>query len=113
MVMEYEQKAFIEFKGLAALRHQLPGAVQELRKDGRHLARIRLYVAAAFAELVPKRQPVLLDERLKALNCAIVRIQHELRQRTHLSSAIPAIRAVYNHGDALVDGVGNEAAKEN
>ena len=62
-------------------------------------------VAAPVRKLVPHRFPLFLNERRKAVDRAVVRIEHELRQRHHLRRAIPALRAVYQHRRAAVNAV--------
>ena len=48
-------------------------------------------MAAAVVEFMAKWQPIFLNQCLDALNCAIIRIQHHLRQGARLSSPIPSI----------------------
>lgn len=65
VVMEREQVPFIELERHRKLLSQLPDAVDELRKDRRHLLRINSSdQSAALRELMAERQPLLLDQRL-------------------------------------------------
>jgi hypothetical protein len=48
----------------------------------------------AVRELVTEREPLLLNQRHEPAQRAVVRVQHELRQRAELRRAIPAVGAV-------------------
>ena len=44
-------------------------------------------------------QPVLLHQDLEALDCPIVGVHNELRQRAYLSCPVPTVRAVHEAAD--------------
>jgi hypothetical protein len=60
----------------------------------------------ARAELMPKPHELLLDEVPKPVDGAVVTVQQQLRECAHLGRAVPAVRAVHQHGSALVVQVG-------
>ena len=45
-------------------------------------------------ELMAERAPVLFDQDAEAFDCPVVWVETLLGQATHLSGAIPAVRAV-------------------
>lgn len=51
-------------------------------------------MSTAIEELVAERNPVFLDEDLKAVHRPVVGVETELRERRKLGGAVPAIRAV-------------------
>ena len=108
VVVQHEEETLVELEGGGVHLGELPGAVDELSEDGRHLLRVARDVADALAELVSERQPVLLDERLVALRGAVVGVQQQRGQRAHLRRAVPAVRAVHHHAHAPLDGVRHE-----
>ena len=74
---------------------KLVHAVEELKEDLRTIIAITVRVVlTAFWEHVAEWDPILLDEDLESLESAIIRIDHQLRQRTELGCTIPAIRTM-------------------
>jgi hypothetical protein len=86
-------------RGPVVNRH-LPRAVEKLLEDRRDLVLLgRVLVAARVAHLVQRaplrklvaeRDPILLDEHLKAGERAVVRVQNELGQGTQLRRPVPS-----------------------
>ena len=74
---------------------QLVDTVEELDKDLRPVAHIRLRVVlASLGEHVAERDPILLNQHLEAFKCAVVGVEEELAERAKLRSSIPSIRAM-------------------
>ena len=82
---------------LRELGHQLPGGVDELREHGRDLAAVPRQEAAAVRELVSEVEPVLLYERLEALDGSVVGVDQQLGEGAGLAGAVPTVRAVHHH----------------
>ena len=61
----------------------------------------------AFVELMTERDPVFLNQHLKAFKSSVVWVKHQLSERTELGSAVPAIRTV-NQDVLLLSGRGVE-----
>ena len=65
VVVQHVKELFVEFERPRKLLSQLPHAVEELSEHRRHLAGVDgTEEAAPVDELVPERQPLLLDEGL-------------------------------------------------
>ena len=70
----------------------LVNTVKELKEYLRTIVTVAVRVVlASFREHMAKRDPILFDEHLESLKSAVIRINHQLRQRTKLGRAIPAI----------------------
>ena len=100
---EVLEVAVVELKISGVLVDELAHAVQELKEDWRLFLPGRVVDALPHSngELVPKPDPVLVDQILKANDGAIVGIEQYLSQRAELGSAVPAIAAVHQHVLAL------------
>ena len=90
-------KISAETADLRELGQQLPGGVDELREHGRDLAAVPREEAAAVRELVSEVEPVLLYERLEALDGSVVGVDQQLGEGAGLAGAVPAVRAVHHH----------------
>ena len=65
MVVQHVKELLVEFERSRELLRQLPHTVEELGEHRRHLAGVDgTEKAAPVDELVPERQPLLLDEGL-------------------------------------------------
>ena len=92
-----DQEPFVELEHGGEHLCELPNAVQELNEGRRHFLRVALNVSAPVVELVPERQPVLLDERLEAVDGAVVAVQHQAGQGARLRGPVPTVGTVNNH----------------
>ena len=93
--MEQESLAVLERGGIGSL--QLPNGVDQLRENRSRFFTVALQIAATIRELVTEREPILLDEDLNSLQRSIVRIDQDLGDRAHLSSAIPSCTTNQNN----------------
>ena len=60
MVMELQEKAFIELEGARELLPELPRGINELCEHRRDLSRVTSQETTSVQEFVTKRQPLLL-----------------------------------------------------
>ena len=79
--MELDEKGLVELEGARKLLRQLPHALEQLVEDWRALletlAPVAHDVRTALAELVAEREPLFLDEDLKAVYGPIVRVEQQ------------------------------------
>ena len=109
VIEERGEVARVELEGFGKLLRELPDTLDVLHEDGRHLLiRGRVVAAlegreraAAQRELVAEGEPLLDEQLLEASDGAVVRVEHQLRERGHLRRAIPAVRAVHEHRGAV------------
>ena len=109
----------VELECLRKLVHELPGGVDELRKDRRNLLTVpsqesaskhaiflaKLHFSAVsrstdalpVGELMSKHQPVFFYEGLVALNSPVERVQEQLSHSTSLTCPVPTVATVDNH----------------
>ena len=71
MVVESDEKVFVELEGGGELQGDLPHAVQELGEDRRSLLLLHHSVSTPLGELVPTRQPLLLHQHLPQQTTAL------------------------------------------
>lgn len=56
-----------------------------------------IIMATAVVELMPKRQPILLDQHSETLQSSVEGVQHQLCRCAELCRSVPAIAAVHQH----------------
>lgn len=76
LVGEERHQPVVEFELGAVLVPQLVDTVEELDKDLRSVAHVRLRVVlASLGEHVPERDPIFLNQDLEPIKCAVVRVE--------------------------------------
>ena len=120
VVVEGDQKVFVELEGGGELLSHLPHTVQELSEDWRRLLLLHHCVSTSLGELVSARQPLLLYEYLRqcqqliietlkkgpsdarsecgtdheSMERVVVGVEEERCEGTGLSRSVPAIGTV-------------------
>jgi hypothetical protein len=67
-------------------------AIKELQKHWRSIISVfGTVMTTATAKHMAERQPIFFDQNLKAFDCAVIRVEKELRECRHLACAIPSV----------------------
>jgi hypothetical protein len=91
VLVDSDQVPLVELKCLGKHVSHLPNCVQELQENWADLVGVGLNLATTILKFVPKGQPVLFNECLEPLNCAVGAVQHETSERASLRRSIPTV----------------------
>lgn len=102
-IEEVNEELFVEFELSRELDEQLMDAVEELEEDWRLLLCVLRAgrVVATIQEFVTISDPLLFNQHLEANVSAVIRIEHQHRQRSELRRSVPTVRAMDYDGCLL------------
>lgn len=98
----------VELKSARIQVQQLIDAVHPLEENGRSVAVVDApgFKGRSQIELMAESAPLLLDQDLQANDRPIVRVRDQLCQRRDLRCPVPAIAAVHDAGNAVMQRLG-------